>query len=57
MKTLILTLALSFTSLSAFTAETKHDSEICLNDSRSSGKTLPAVKTAKDVKSSSVTKD
>ena len=57
MKSLILALALSITSLSAFAVETKHDSEVCFNDSRSSGKSLSVANTVKEVKSSSVTKD
>jgi hypothetical protein len=57
MKALILTLALSITSISAFSVETKHGSEVCMNDSRSSGKVVPAPKTATEVKASSVTKD
>ena len=57
MKALILILTLSITSISAFSVETKHGSEVCMNDSRSSGKVVPAVKTATEVKSSSVTKD
>jgi hypothetical protein len=57
MRILILTLALSITSISGFSAETKHNTEECLNASRLAGKALKATKSVKEVKAASVTKD